>query len=202
MSNPAPVPIERFAWFVRALVQAVVTRALYQFIVQPQAGWVIGRLQTARDKFRRLAERIAAGTYQPREIVTRSPPPPPATKNPARHVVPRRRGWLAELLPDAPRYRGFLLGLIHEPETQKLIAAAPAEMARLLRPNCWMLKAEPPEFLSRPRRAEPPAAAEPATAQPRRAPPAAKPRWPCLPRTHAPAPAPKPRAARPPRQKA
>ena len=146
MSNPAPVPIERFAWFVRALVQTVVTRALYRFIDQPRAGWVIGRLQTARDKFRRLAE----------------------------------------LLPDAPRYRGFLLGLIHEPETQKLIAAAPAEMARLLRPICWMLKAEPPDFLARPRRAEPPDA--PARKQPPKPRPAPVPtpqgRWRRRPSAH------------------
>ena len=198
MSNPAPVPIERFAWFVRALVQAVVTRALYQFIVQPQAGWVIGRLQTARDKFRRLAERIAAGTYQPREIVTRGASPPPATRSPARQVVPRRRGWLAELLPDAPRYRGFLLGLIHEPETQKLIAAAPAEMARLLRPICWMLKADPPPFLARPPRPRRPATPRPPPAAPK----IEKPRHPRLPRTHPAAPAPKPARARLRRRKA
>lgn len=149
MANPTP--LERFVWFVKALTHAVVTRNLY-FQVMPQAHtrWVIERLMALRDKLHRLARRIEAGTYRPRKGFTRRPADNPRPRPEQR--VPRQRGWLAAHLPEAGQLRAILRDLINDAETQKLIAAAPVEMRRILGPACWMLDYRPPNLPALPRR--------------------------------------------------
>ncbi len=174
MSRAAPpTPAERLAGLVRLLSQAVATRGLFFHIIAPaRVAWVVGRLKTLRDRFDRLAARIASGTYRPRQTGPRRPPQAPRPR--AEIPIPRRRGWLGEELPEAAQYRGMLLHLLNDEQTRTLIAAAPAEMGRILRPLCWMLNLAPPPCLAAPkRRARPrpappadPAASRPAPRQP------------------------------------
>ena len=152
MSAPAPpTPAERLAGFVRLLSLAVVTRGLFfQLIAPARAAWVADRLKTLRDRFNRLAARIAGGTYRPRQTAARRPPAAPRPR--AESPIPRRRGWLGEALPEAAQYRGMLLHLLNDPQTRALAATAPAEMGRILRPLCWMLNLAPPPCLAAPKR--------------------------------------------------
>ena len=198
--NPAapPTPLQRVAFLVNHLMRII--GVLY--LGSPQGGRIPRpllalanqRLADFREQFARLAAKILAGTYRPRRFTPR-PATATATAKPRPESPLRRQGWLADHLPGAVAapLRGDLLHLLEDPETQALIAAAPAEMARLFRPLCWMLKLKPPQILAR-RRREPPApqparAAKAATTRRRQA-PHARPTPPASPPASAPAPPP------------
>ena len=159
--NPAapPTPLQRVAFLVNHLLATI--GVLY--LGSPQGGRIPRpllalanqRLAAFREQFARLAASILAGTYRPRRF---TPRPGIAPGKPRTETPLRRQGWLADHLPNsvAAPLRGDLLHLLEDPDTKALIAAAPAEMARLFRPLCWMLKLKPPQVLAR-RRREPPA---------------------------------------------
>ena len=149
--NPAapPTPLQRVAFLVNHLLATI--GVLY--LGSPQGGRIPRpllalanqRLAAFREQFARLAASILAGTYRPRRFTPRpatAPAPGTAPRKPRPESPLRRQGWLADHLPGAVAapLRGDLLHLLEDPETQALIAAAPAEMARLFRPLCWMLK--------------------------------------------------------------
>ena len=178
MSTPPPnSPAQNFAGMMRWLTQIVVTRDLMGLLAKPIVWHLIDRIRGMNQRFARLAARIHAGTFVPRRAVTRRRPTDPKPRRPS--PVPRKFGWMLPLVPDAVGSLGHLEWLFRDPDTMALIEAAPAEMARILRPLCWMLRATPPKILASPRRKPAPPEAPPA---PEAAPPA---------------PAPAPRAARP-----
>jgi len=123
---------------------------------------VTGRIRDLGQRFARLAARLGAGTYKPRRHHGRnSGDPRPRRRNP----LPHQFGWLLPLVPEAVAYRSQLEFLLRDPAMLALIAAAPAPMARVLRPLCWMLRLTPPPILAPPR----PATAPPRPATPPRA---------------------------------
>ena len=174
-----PTPLQRVAFLVNHLLATI--GVLY--LGSPQGGRIPRpllalanqRLAAFREQFARLAASILAGTYRPRRFTSRpgTAPGKPRTETPL-----RRQGWLADYLPNsvAAPLRGGLLHLLEDPETKALISAAPAEMARLFRPLCWMLKLKPPQILARRRREAPaPQPARAAIARKRQSPPAPPP---------------------------
>ena len=186
--NPAapPTPLQRVAFLVNHLMRII--GVLY--LGSPQGGRIPRpllalanqRLAAFREQFARLAASILAGTYRPRRFTSRPGTAPGAAPGKPRTETPlRRRGWLTDYLPGAVAapLRGGLLYLLEDPETQALISAAPAEMARLFRPLCWMLKLKPPQILARRRREapapQPARAAKAATTRQRQSPPAPPP---------------------------
>jgi hypothetical protein len=152
---PPPTLAERLAFLVRWMIEGIAL----QYIGGPLGGRVprplisplMERLQKFRDRLNRLAERIIAGTYVPRRYVPRRPQ---ANPRPWRESPLRTFGWLADVLPPAlaQQHRGHVLALVRDPEIAALIAVAPAEMGRLLRPLCWMVKLKAPPILARPKR--------------------------------------------------
>ena len=195
--NPAapPTPLQRVAFLVNHLMRII--GVLY--LGSPQGGRIPRpllalanqRLAAFREQFARLAASILAGTYRPRRFTSRPGTAPGAAPGKPRTETPlRRRGWLTDYLPGAVAapLRGDLLHLLEDPETRALISAAPAEMARLFRPLCWMLKLKPPQILAR-RRREPPAPrpAKAAIARKRQS-PAARQAWPMPPASPPPTP--------------
>ena len=155
MSNPSPLALAaRLALLVRSLIDGI--SQLYiggqqgGLIPRPLIAVVMARLNSFQDRLNRLAGRIIAGTYAPRRTVPRQTPiaGKPRTESPLREF-----GWLAGLLPPAvaQQQRSHILGLLRDPEIAALIAVAPAEMGRLLRPLCWMVKLKPPPILARPK---------------------------------------------------
>ena len=137
-------------------------------------GLIVDRIRVINQGFRRLADRIAAGTYRPR----RSSPRRTATgRKPRRQSpLPRHFGWLQPLVPEAVQFRAQLEHLLRDPEMAALLAAAPASLARPLRSLCRMLRVDPPAILA-PILAPPPAAeksrpAPPPAAENTRPPPA------------------------------
>jgi hypothetical protein len=136
-------------------------------------GHIIDRIRVVNQRFRRLVARLAAGTFRPRRRCHRrkSIDPKPRRKNP----LPHKFGWLLPLVPEAVQYRGQLEYLFHDPAMIALLEAAPAPMARILRPLCWALHLPLPPILSRTRSAAAPPPAQAATA-PQAPPPPPPPR--------------------------
>ncbi len=178
MPNPPPrTPAESFATILQWLARAIADRGVGGRLAGPLIGLLLGRIREINQRFARLAARIASGGFVPRRTAPRRRPVAltPRRKNP----LPQTFGWLLTLVPEAVGYRAQLEHLLRDPEMAALIAAAPAEMARTLRPLLWMLRLRPPPVLARSRQAAPSAPAPPVPLQ---APPA-------------PAPAPRPRLA-------
>ena len=155
---PTPLsraPAEGLAAILRWLTLAVDTRGLVGRLANPLVGLIIARIRTVNQHFARLAARVAAGRYVPRSTGLRRerPPEQPRRQNP----LPREFGWLLALVPEAVGYRSQLEHLLQDPAMAALIAAAPAPMARILRPLCWMLRLRPPPILAPGRPASPPA---------------------------------------------
>jgi len=161
------------------------------------------RIGQAARRFARLVARIKAGKLKPprqRKVFptaakAAAPEPPPPTEeqqeektteaeSPAKVRLPPWPGWLIHVVGShAACLRSQLEHRLKtDPEMAELMAAAPAQMARILRPVCRMLGMDLPPALQQPQpQADPPAdpetppdPAEPAAAPPRRQAPAWK----------------------------
>ena len=155
MTIPQPsAPAAGFATILRCLTQAVVNMMGGNRLAGPVITLIVTRIREIKQRFARLAERIAAGTYKPRRYHGRKATKP---KSERRSPVPQKFGWLLPLVPEAVQYRAQVEHLLlRDPAMAALIAAAPAPMARVFRPLCWMLRLEPPPILARPRVQAPP----------------------------------------------
>jgi hypothetical protein len=189
-----PSVIESFTLFIRTLCRAVVEPKLGGLMIGPLTSRVWSKLQRLSADFTAFAAQVRAGTLplpparrprRPRDLSapprTKSlrpvPPPPPwAALVPPRPPLPRGFGWLLKYAPVSRQYRGQLLHILAQPETQALIAAAPDEAHRRLNPLCHMLGIRfpklpksphpdalpPPSGTPSPASSEPPASARPA----------------------------------------
>ena len=151
---PPRSPGESFATLLRCLGHAVVAMMGGERLSLQVIALIMGRIREINQGFARLAARLAAGTYKPRRYHGRKAAAPrPRRRSP----VPQKFGWLLPLVPEAVQYRAQVEHLLlRDPAMAALIAAAPAPMARVFRPLCWMLRLEPPPILARPRRKTPP----------------------------------------------
>ena len=167
---PPLTPAECLGYIFRGLTRILDTLSMYGPFPRLLAQLIFGRFREIKQRFDRLAARLAAGTFVPRRYHGRQPAadPKPRRKSP----LPTKFGWLLPLVPEAVQYRGQLEHLLlYNPAMIALIAQAPAPMARILRPLCWMLRLEPPPILARPR----PAAATRRHKTPKRFPPRSRP---------------------------
>ena len=169
MSIPPPrSPGECFATLLRCLGHAVVAMMGGERLSGPVIAHIVTRIREIKQRFARLTACLAAGTYKPRRYRGRKAAAPgPRRRSP----VPQQFGWLLPLVPDAVCYRSQLSQLLGDPAMVALIQAAPAPMARVLRPLCWMLRLEPPPILARPRPQPPPRPPTSAKSAPRPKPP-------------------------------
>ena len=150
---PPESPAEGFATIVRWLVHTLVTQGLCGRLAAPLIWPILDRIRTINQRFKRLAARLAAGTYVPRRhAARRHAAAGPRRRNP----LPQGFGWLLKLVPEVVGYRAQLEHHLRNPDMAALIAQAPASMGRILRPLCWMLYLPPPPILARPRRAPAP----------------------------------------------
>ena len=111
----------------------------------------------------------------PRPATTTPPTTPPTTRQPARSLIPSRRGWLRHLLPThylAPP-RAAMIALLASPEMGALINSNP-RIGRVLRPLCHMLAISLPADLRLPSRS-PTTQRSPTIQRRRRKPPPAPP---------------------------
>ena len=100
---------------------------------------IIARLIGIRDCVRRVAARVAAGTYSPRKSPA-TPPKRQAGKRPrAERLLPRHHAWLLKMVPDAVGPRAWLKTLLRDPEFLALMQAAPQTLGRPLRSLCRAL---------------------------------------------------------------
>jgi len=125
-------------------------------LTEPLMLRVFRRLRRLGARFAKLAAQIAAGEL-------------PDTAPPRRCAVPRRadasrvrspdalsnRGWLRDLAPETDCFLNTFNWMFSLPSVKALIAAAPQQVGRVLRPLCWMVAADLPTALRLPRRARP-----------------------------------------------
>ena len=160
MTNTPPrTPAQTFAAIINQLCTTVETWGIAGLLAMPLKNLILSRLVAIRQRFERLQARIAAGTYKPRRAsaTPRRRPANPGPRQP--NPLPDTFGWLVTLLPGVEMYcaniaasRSWLVHLLQDPEMATLMQAAPASIARTLRPVCWMLRITPPPILALPRR--------------------------------------------------
>ena len=187
-------PAARCVRVLAALRQDMWTYAAWQHLLGPLLPWLSSRLNRAVRRIEALAARLAAGTLRvpaaaprpalphpalPRQILP-CVEPATAAPPPARPPVPAGLGWLLRRVQtiDVIRLqvassRSRLEHLLHQPDMQDLLRAAP-QIGRELRPICRMLGIEVPPGLFPPSRRRP-AQPRPARPKPTRA---ARPRSP------------------------
>jgi hypothetical protein len=167
--SPPLSPAAGFAIILRCLTQAVAAMSGGDRLTYRVIGLIADRIRVIKQRFARLAARLAAGTYRPRRFTPRRQPAQRRPRPP--NPLPSHFGWLQPLVPEAVQFRAQLENLLRDPQMEALMAAAPASMARALRPLCWMLRLPPPPVLARSRPAAPPPEARPAagTAPPAKA---------------------------------
>jgi hypothetical protein len=176
MPTPPPrSPAERFAALLLCISQAVGKRTGWGL-----HGWVIAlitnRVRGIKQRFARLAARIAAGSYVPRQAAvaaaatTPSRPPidrPPIDRKPRqKNPLPQKFGWLAKLIPEAVCYGSQLEHLFRDPEMAALLEAAPEPMRRTLRPLCHMLGVRLPPPIALPAKPRKPRVRRPKPPEP------------------------------------
>ena len=149
-------------WLTRLVgaVQTLVwTRAsLQRDLGAARVGLLFNRLGRLARRFSRLATLVATGQCRnatprkARRSATDPDPDPPAApplSTPVR--LPQRFGWLGLHLPEARGHGAQLAHMLSDPEMVALIAAAPAQAGRILRPLCRILGVPLPPTLKCPR---------------------------------------------------
>jgi hypothetical protein len=140
-------------------------------LARPLGLLIMNRIREIKQRFARLAARIAAGTYVPRRSTTRRRLAEPKPRQP--NPLPDDFAWLIKLVPETAAFGSQLQLLFADPEMAALMAAAPAAMRRPLRSLCRMLGVAPPPVLALP--AKPRAPRKPPRAAPQAPPPRPQP---------------------------
>ena len=166
MTHPDPQPpAERLAALLVRLTQLVAEMSggdrLSYFVI----GLISIRLIDIRQCFRRVAARVAAGTYFPRtrtairkESVAPEKTPAEPEQKPAAPAIspaqklPRHKGWLLKMVPNAVWSRGFIEKLFNDPEMLALMAAAPKTLGRPVRSLCRALALPVPAPVALPKK--------------------------------------------------
>jgi hypothetical protein len=141
-----PPAIERFATLLLWLGKAVDTLYHAGIVAAPLFILLQHRISGIKRRFARLAARLASGKFAPRKSSGPRPGRPTGRKN----LLPSGPCWLIKLVPAAAASASQLRFLLADPEMAALLAAAPAEMGRTLRPLCRMLGVELPPILAPP----------------------------------------------------
>ena len=152
------------AWLGRQVF--VERRAPARLPPLPAPVWALfqQRLHRLALRFQALFDRWQSNTLptpRPRGDARRSPHPeaglPPAqdaTRQTPRKPLPRlprALGWVNHRIPDSAPPSGWLESLLHDPDTQSFVHAAP-QAGRLLRPLCQALGLPQPDWLRLPPR--------------------------------------------------
>jgi hypothetical protein len=152
-------------------------------LTRPLMDMVRRRLRRLGARFTKVTEQVAAGelpdparparrTASPRSAATADPSVRPAV------ALPRNRGWMTDLVPETNHFRVTMNWMFAQPTVKALIAAAPVQVGRVLRPLCWMFGADVPTELRRRPRARDRRAADPSAPAPELARPADGTGWP------------------------
>ena len=155
--SPLPTdPVERFALIIRGMLRMMEMQSVGNRVAGRLISLVWLRVRRIGAEFERLVARLRAGTL-----------PPPRVRRPAAWSRPggvaasapasAERLRLAGAAGAEPRddLRQLLQHLLSDPDMAALVAAAPRQMGRLLRPLCWMLRVDAKGLL--PPRPRPPA---------------------------------------------
>jgi len=130
-----------FSLILTDLRAAIAARASRVRALEGVLVLVWGRISRASQRLERLIARWRAGTLPGRRArVARRVVAGAAVDAGAAPPVrlPRRRGWLISVVPDAVGYGSQLQHALSEPEWAEFLAAAP-QAVRVLRPLCRML---------------------------------------------------------------
>ena len=140
VTDAPPTPAERLRQLLNWLSMAVDSRAHTGQLARPLVALIVHRLILMRQAIARAIARMATGKTSPRK----SGGPRPGRRAGTPNRFPTRPAWLIKLVPEAAAAASQLRHLFTDPEMAKLLAAAPASLARPLRSLCRMLDVEPP----------------------------------------------------------
>ena len=146
MPHPQSVPqspAERFAAILSRLslmVDAMTGGGRLRFAL---AALIVARLIGIRQCVERVAARLAAGTFVPKNPPTTPPKRKAGQKPRPEKQLPRQYGWLLKIMPDAANPRAWLETLFADPEMVALMQAAPTTLGRPVRQLCRMLGIRP-----------------------------------------------------------
>lgn len=152
---PPRPPAECFATIILWLNRAVAARSFRNALPGPLIVLIWKRVNRIGLKFAALAARIRAGKFHPRQPPA-TPPKRDGKRRREKNPLPQGFCWLVKLVPQAAVYGSQLSYLLAEPEMAALVAAAPGQMRRTLRPLCHMLGLAPPPLLALPPKPRPP----------------------------------------------
>lgn len=162
MSMDHPVPVRLgFARMIYNLCRLLAAQGLANPAMLPTLVRVALRLRRALLRMLLLLAALDAGTL-PSAVTRRSGE---SRRRAGGNSPPRldERGWLLRLVPDiADSYTHSVLEhLLERPQVRALLAAAPLQAGRVLRPLCRALDVPLPDALRRSRRQGPPRQDEP-----------------------------------------
>ncbi|MCC6720454.1 MAG: hypothetical protein IT555_21485 [Acetobacteraceae bacterium] len=166
MLTPTRTPLAgRLAMIVEAMREPIAQRAIRDRVLTVLLGLVYWRLVRMVTRLDRLILRWqSAALRPPGPSRAGQPRPAPAPAAPPKPRLPRGRAWLIRLVQPTAQFAGQVEHLLADPETARLLAAAP-QAGRIFRPFCRMLGIEPPPLIRLP--PTPPRPARPRPARPR-----------------------------------
>jgi hypothetical protein len=160
-----PTLIDRFGWLLYWLFEGMALdwrrrglRHVHQGQIHQRILGLWKRLRSVLERHRAGTLRAARGRSRLCESTPHPGPPPQGGRESSgasawQKVLPRRFGWLKSLLLPDRQYcvTSFNLLLIDNAEMQAVIAEAPAQIGRVLRPFCHFLGLEVPVELRLPK---------------------------------------------------
>ena len=161
---PNPTLTDRWGWLLYGLFDGMARDWRQRGLRHVHHGEITQRILGLWGRLRRVIARWEAGTLCPPPArggtggsSEGTPHPGPAPQGgrekPAWSVLPRRFGWLRALL--RPQSQGPVIAfhyMLEEPEMKAIVAGAPREVGRILRPFCHLLGIETPAVLVLPKR--------------------------------------------------
>src|SRR5258708_40013920 len=140
-SPPSPIyAADRFTSIIEELCRVLTIHGRTRFVATPMLLLIWNRIIRMSNRFRRIAERVHAGTLSdkppPRSPSASLPPARPARPRvPAGEALPDHFRWLVNMIPETERSAGDLCWLLQRPELAELMFHAP-QIGKILRPLC------------------------------------------------------------------
>ena len=154
MDNPLPVTLtDRFACILAGICQMVAARGGRDHAAAPMVVLVWSRLRRMVTRFTALVARMEAGTLRaPQPRARPSPAEPRSTATAPALRLPSGHLWLVRFVQETIQHSGQVQHLLTDPDMIRLLALAPQQAGRIIRPLCRMLGVPAPEAAKLPPR--------------------------------------------------
>jgi hypothetical protein len=143
-------PTDRFSSLIEGLMKDVAASVVWGWVAIPLIKLLWRRLRHMNARFASVMARFRAGTLPAPGSARRLASVRPAS-SPRPPDLPRRVGWVVQVISGALIWGYELEKMVDDPELAAIVADAP-QIGGVLRPLCRMLAVKPPAWLRLPRR--------------------------------------------------